>query len=85
MNLLTTLSLFSTLAIGTIPAYLIAKAQKTNRKGQGEFSNGNYIRQCSREIFKGLENGEGSCVLRRVRHQRQPLDESLTSSDGLSL
>jgi hypothetical protein len=37
MNLLTTLSLFSTLAIGTIPAYLIAKAQKTNRKGQGEF------------------------------------------------
>jgi hypothetical protein len=38
-----------------------------------------------REIFKGLEKGEGSCVLRRVRHQRQPLDESLTSSDGLSL
>ena len=84
MTLMTTLSLFSTLAIGTIPAYLIAKAQKTNRKGQGEFQMA-ITSDSVREIFKGLENGEGSCVLRRVRHQRQPLDESLTSSDGLSL
>jgi hypothetical protein len=32
MNPMLTLSLFSTLAIGKIPAYLVAKAQKTDRE-----------------------------------------------------
>ena len=36
MNLMMTLSLFSALAIGRIPAYLLAKAKQTDRKGQGE-------------------------------------------------
>jgi pimeloyl-ACP methyl ester carboxylesterase len=33
-----------------------------------------------RSIFKGLENGDGAAFFERVRHRRQPLDESLTSS-----
>jgi hypothetical protein len=36
MNLMLTLSLFSALAIGRIPAYLLAKAKQADRKGQGE-------------------------------------------------
>ena len=36
MNLMMTLSLFSALAIGRIPAYLHAKANQTDRKGQRE-------------------------------------------------
>jgi pimeloyl-ACP methyl ester carboxylesterase len=39
MNLMMTLSLFSALAIGRIPAYLLAKAKQTDRKGQGEIHN----------------------------------------------
>jgi hypothetical protein len=35
MNLMMTLSLFSTLAIGKIPAYLIAKRQETDRYQDG--------------------------------------------------
>ena len=39
MNLMMTLSLFSALAIGRIPAYLLAKAKQTDRKGQGQIHN----------------------------------------------
>src|ERR1700722_12881408 len=39
MNLMMTLSLFSALATGRIPAYLLAKAKQTDRKGQGEIHN----------------------------------------------
>jgi hypothetical protein len=39
MNLMMTLSLLSALAIGRIPAYLLAKAKQTDRKGQGEIHN----------------------------------------------
>jgi hypothetical protein len=35
MNLMMTLSLFSTLAIGMIAAYLIANAQETDRSQDG--------------------------------------------------
>jgi hypothetical protein len=63
-----TLSLFSTLAIGTIPAYLIAKAQKTDRKGQGEIQVA-ITSDSVREIFKELENGDGAAFFEGVRHQ----------------
>jgi hypothetical protein len=39
MNLMMTLSLLSALAIGRIPAYLLAKAKQTDRKGKGEIHN----------------------------------------------
>ena len=55
MNLIMTLPLFNTLAIGRIPAYLIAKAQKTDRKGQQIQVAITF--DSVREIFKGLENG----------------------------
>ena len=62
---MTTLSLFNTIAIGRIPAYLIAKAQKTDRKGQGEIQMA-ITSDRVREIFKGLENGDGAAFFERV-------------------
>ena len=56
MNLMMTLSLLSALAIGRIPAYLLAKAKQTDRKGQGEIQVATTF-DSIREIFKGLENG----------------------------
>jgi hypothetical protein len=84
MTLMMTLALFQQLSNWHDTCLSNCKSAEDKSQRTRRVSNGNYIRQC-REIFKGLENGEGSCVLRRVRHQRQPLDESLTSSDGLSL
>jgi hypothetical protein len=43
------LSLFCTLAIGIMPAYLIAKPQRQIAK-EKEHSNGDYIRECSRDL-----------------------------------
>jgi hypothetical protein len=39
MNLMMTLSLFSALAIGRIPAYLLAKSEAADRKGQRQIHN----------------------------------------------
>jgi pimeloyl-ACP methyl ester carboxylesterase len=65
MNLMMTLSLFSALAIGRIPAYLLAKAKQTDRKGQGEIQVANTFYSI-REIFRGLENGDGAASFERV-------------------
>jgi hypothetical protein len=49
LNVMMTLFLFSTLAIGIMPAYLIAKPQATDRQERSD-SNGNYFRQSSRDL-----------------------------------
>jgi signal transduction histidine kinase len=48
-----------------MPAYLIAKAQKTDRKGQGE-NRVAITSESVREIFMGLENGDGAAFFERV-------------------
>ena len=49
MNLMMILPLFSPLAIGMMPAYLIAKPRKQIAKVEERFS-GNYFRECSRNL-----------------------------------
>ena len=80
MNLIMAPSLFSTSAIGRIPACLILKRQEKDRQRYGTTQVA-MASKSVREIFKGLENGDGTALFEGVRHQRQPLDESLTSRE----
>jgi ribosomal protein S13 len=84
MNLMRTPSLFSTLAIGRIPAYLNAKPQETDRQREGAIQMA--ITDSVRERSSGdLRTAKGAACFEGIRHQRQPLDGSLTSSDGRGL
>ena len=73
-------SLFSNLAIGRIPACFFPKRQGKDRQRYGTAQVATASKSV-RKIFKGLENGDGTALSEGVRHQRQPLDESLTSKE----
>jgi len=64
MNLMMILPLFSTLGIGMMPAYLIAKPRKQIAKVKERF-HGNYFRECSRNL-QGVESGDGAAFFERV-------------------
>ena len=56
MNLMLALSLFNTLAIGMIPAYLILKLEKADLQEQGAIQMA-ITSDSVRRILKGPENG----------------------------
>jgi hypothetical protein len=73
--------LFSTLTIGMMPAYLICESAEGRSQGQWSIQVATTL-DGVREFFNGLENGDGTAFFEGVRHQKQPLDESLTSNDS---
>jgi hypothetical protein len=78
MSLMATLSLFNILAIGMIPEYSKAKAQKKDGPNLRSDSDGNYIRQRPRDL-QGVESGHEVVFSDGVRHQSNSLDKSPTA------